>query len=203
MQFKFSKGSVATVCRWSEQISNCYVATYLSILCQILKKSANVCKNYSEINKGEHFCNTVPLLHSKELNFLITISGRVNRVINNFFNKIFALMFFVLYPIYDVANCLIVEIQHSKILTRQPLLVFFVTACAMSPYRQVVSQYQYSHFTNRSCFWVCKKLSSMTHVNRPNLMTHMTSDPLLALVCLGSSRVFFLLYFFRWLPCAT
>jgi len=32
MQFKFSQGSVATVCRWSGQIINCGVATYLSVL---------------------------------------------------------------------------------------------------------------------------------------------------------------------------
>jgi len=33
MQVKFSQGSVATVCRWSEQMNNCYVATYFGILC--------------------------------------------------------------------------------------------------------------------------------------------------------------------------
>jgi len=31
MQFKFSQCSVATICRWSRQINNCYVATYLNI----------------------------------------------------------------------------------------------------------------------------------------------------------------------------
>jgi len=33
MQFKFSQGSIAIVCRWSGQVNNCCVATYFSILC--------------------------------------------------------------------------------------------------------------------------------------------------------------------------
>jgi len=42
MQFKFSQNSVATVCRWSGQMDNCCVATYLSILCAKLYENRSM-----------------------------------------------------------------------------------------------------------------------------------------------------------------
>jgi len=59
MQFKFSQGSVASACRLSGQISNCCVATYLSILCaKYYKNWSMFVKTTAKLKKVSVFFGT-------------------------------------------------------------------------------------------------------------------------------------------------